>query len=244
MIYNGIDPAPFTVDRRRRRASLRLQLALSPDAKIVGTVGRLDSIKDHTLLLKSFARDASPNTHLVLIGGGPEQQRLEALSRQLSLSGTANQPTRVHFLGMRRDVAQLLPGFDVFALSSLSEGTPMTILEAMAASVPVVSTAVGGVSEILTNNVNALLVAPPREPIDAESSDRPEEFVVSYAGALKAALYDDDLAARLTKNAHQHFDECFHLDAITERYRKIYADLLPASVSSTEVDPCPSIARS
>jgi glycosyltransferase involved in cell wall biosynthesis len=126
---------------------------------------------------------------LVLIAGeGPELDRLRGLSASLGIEG------RVHFLGKRSDIDQVLAALDVFALSSFSEGTPMTLIEAMAASVPIVSTAVGGVPEIVRDGVEGLLVS--GTPPDLSRGDRENEYVDRFAAALIRALTDPACAAR------------------------------------------------
>jgi glycosyltransferase involved in cell wall biosynthesis len=135
---------------------LRTEMNVSSDEKIVLSVGRLSHEKGHADLVKAFARvqqggDAG-KLRLVLVGDGPERSRLEDLCDSLGLRN------RVTFAGHRDDAKSFYGIADVLALPSYSEGSPNVLLEALAAQVPVVATAVGGVPEIVENGVSAALV--------------------------------------------------------------------------------------
>jgi glycosyltransferase involved in cell wall biosynthesis len=95
-----------------------------------------------------------PEGRFVLVGGGPERPRLEQLAAELGVAGT------VQFLGQRTDISDLLPGFDVFVLPSITEGMPNAVLEAMVAGIPVVASRVGGVPEIVQDGETGLLIEP------------------------------------------------------------------------------------
>jgi len=137
VVPTGIDLGRFTPDGRE---AARAALGLGPDERAIGTVGRLVPVKGHADLLAAFARLAQ-RARLVVIGDGPE---LAALRAQAHALGIAPQVT---FLGHRDDVADLLPGLDVFALPSHAEGLPRSLLEAQACGVPVVAARVGSVAE-------------------------------------------------------------------------------------------------
>lgn len=138
------------------RAEARGMLEMPPDAVVFGTIGRLTATKGLPYLLRAFAivRERMPAAHLVLLGDGPDRARLE---RQAM--GTPHRDA-IHFLGYRPNVEQLLQGMDVFVLASVAEGMPRVILEAMAAGVPCVSTAVGGIPEMLDQGRLGALAAP------------------------------------------------------------------------------------
>ena len=211
VLYNGIDIDRLASGNSPRKA--RELLGLPAGALVVGTVGRLGPIKNQGLLIRSLARlrNDLPEARLVIVGDGPARSGLERTANEIGVDSF------VHFLGERNDVDRLLPAFDVFALSSLSEGTPMTLLEAMAATIPIVSTAVGGVPEILADGREALLVAPPSAGDDG-------------AAALSAALYrilaDDTLAGDLSRAAAAAVRARFSLDAVCGRYYELYGALL------------------
>ena len=157
VVHNGITPgAPATgLDRIVARRSLGLE----PDALTFMTVARLDPVKDLRTLLDAFSilRGAMPRARLVIVGDGPEREGLQLRSAAPDLDGA------VIFAGYRGDVRSLLPAADVYVSSSISEGVSITILEAMAAGIPVVATAVGGTPEVLVGGTGGALV-PSRNP--------------------------------------------------------------------------------
>ena len=133
-----------TADREQARTSLQLP----PEAPVVTTVGRLTAIKQHHLLLEAarFIVEAHPDAVFLIAGDGELRDELEAAARRLRLAAN------VRFLGWRRDLSTIYAATDVFALTSHNEGTPVALIEAMAASVPGVSTDVGGVSDVIVDD--------------------------------------------------------------------------------------------
>ncbi|GFE85462.1 glycosyltransferase [Steroidobacter agaridevorans] len=162
----------------------------------LGTVGRLVPVKNHKCLLHAFKliHDEIDAARLIIVGDGPLAAQLESLAAQLGISG------QVLFTGFQRDVNQYLRGLDAFVLSSLHEGVPMSLLEAMSMYIPVVCTRVGGIPEVITDNHNGMLV----DSDDAES----------LAAALKKLAADRSFAERLAANARAtvtgelSFDSC------------------------------------
>ena len=152
VLYNGIEPRSVPSGEQGARA--RHVLCLPTDALVVGTVARLDPVKDLGTLVRGFAaaRSVTPGMVLVIIGDGRERAALEGLVRELGLEGS------VRFAGERYDVRDLLGALDVYANSSISEGISVTILEAMAAGLPVVATRVGGTPEVVVDGETGLLV--------------------------------------------------------------------------------------
>jgi glycosyltransferase involved in cell wall biosynthesis len=136
------------------REAARRRMGLPADAPVVGTVGRLDHQKAPRDMVEAARRLAREDVHFVWIGDGPLR---EATSREIASRGLAE---RFHLLGERDDVKRLLPGLDLFALSSRYEGIPCAAVEAMAAGVPVVATAVNSVPEIVAPGRTGLLVPP------------------------------------------------------------------------------------
>ena len=151
VIPNGVALLP--VQPIETRVETRAALGLG-DGFLVVTVGRLAKEKNYALLLGAFdqATRGDAGARLVFIGDGPERDALQARARALGIEG------RVHFLGWRTDVGQLLGAFDVFALSSISEGLPMAMLEAMSAGLPVISTRVGDIPEVVADGRTGRLV--------------------------------------------------------------------------------------
>lgn len=133
---------------------LRAELRLPAGTPLVGYVGRLSREKGVRELLDAAASQPVAHVHFVLVGDGPLRAELAAA---VSARGLAH---RVHLLGRREDAAALLPDLDALVLPSHREGTPMVLLEAMAAGVPPIATAVGGVPDVVTDGVNGILVPP------------------------------------------------------------------------------------
>ena len=152
VIHNGVDTTRFspTEDKRHRRRIL----GLPADAMLLGNVARLAAEKNHEGLLQAFRIVAGqrPDIHLVIVGDGPLRDGLHSLTCSMNLH------SRVHLLGARSDVSDLLGAFDLFVLSSLSEGLSITLLEAMACGLPVVATDVGGNREVVLHGETGLLV--------------------------------------------------------------------------------------
>jgi glycosyltransferase involved in cell wall biosynthesis len=147
---------PFVPVPETQKMELRRRIGCDSQTRILLSVGRLSSEKGHTDLVRSFPRIrelvADLPLHLVLVGEGPERARIEGLCRSLNVSAS------VTLVGQQQSIAPYYAVADIFLLPSLSEGCPNVLLEAMAAGVPVVATAVGGVPEIVTNGKEAILV--------------------------------------------------------------------------------------
>jgi len=148
-IYNGIDPALYT--EAGGSGGVRAELGIEPDAPLFGIVGRLDPIKDHGTLFRALTRlrGAVPGARLLCVGDGEERARLEAMV-----------PPGVLMLGRRTDIPRLLAALDVFVLTSRNEGISNTILEAMAAGLPVIATGVGGNPELVVPGRTGRLFEP------------------------------------------------------------------------------------
>lgn len=158
-IPNGIRVEKFCSSNAQARSDLAARLGLAIGSRIIGTVGRLQPVKDQDNLLEAFARtrQAIPSAALAVIGDGPLRDALERRAAELGIADS------VRFLGDRNDVHELLAGLDIFALSSVSEGYSVALLEACAAGLPIVATDVGGNHEIVRDGVNGRLV-PARDP--------------------------------------------------------------------------------
>lgn len=209
MIPNGIDAGKVAAivaatERKAKRASL----GIPEDAFVVGNVARLQPAKGHPYLLQAFATvlRAVPNAHLVLVGWGVSEEALRAQAKDLGID------ERVHFAGKRLDVYELLATFDVFAFSSVHEGQGIAILEAMAAGVPVVATAVDGIPDMVRHERTGLAV-PAR---DGEAL---------AAGVLRLRA-DVELAQKLSAAARRLVDDEFSVQAAGRAYDALYEELL------------------
>jgi glycosyltransferase involved in cell wall biosynthesis len=205
VIHNGVDPGPRPTPVDRRNARHLLQVA--DDAFVIGTVARLDPVKDLDALIEAFVqvRSHDPRSVLVIVGDGPQRRRLERAADDLGVASA------VRFLGDRRDVRRLLPGFDLFANSSISEGVSLTILEAMAAELPLVATAVGGTPEVVRHGVTGVLV-PARQP-------------GALADAMIALSASPERRHALGVVARLSVEERFAIDGMVERYASVYERL-------------------
>jgi len=155
-VYNGIDTDKFS-DSISTRQEVRTHLGLPiKDAFVFGTVGRLTKVKGQKVLFQAFAKVIRKytNSWLVITGKGPLETELRRLAMELNIN------KRVVFLGFRKDIPDVLQAYDAFILPSFSEGLPLSLLEAMATGIPVISSRVGGVPEILDSFDQKIMVTP------------------------------------------------------------------------------------
>jgi len=204
VIYNGIqplkaDPAAIT--------ELRSELGIPTDSFVYGTVSRLDPVKNQAMMLESFARCLKdyPESYLLMVGDGPERQALEAQAESLGASG------RIRFTGFINEPAQHLALMDVFLLSSHTEGTSMTLLEAMSLGTPAVVTAVGGNVEVVENDVSGLV--------------SPESDTAPFAQKMARLQQDKALRGRVSAAAMARFQSQFSAEAMIKSYLRIYQQL-------------------
>ena len=174
-----------------RPGGLRQELGLSATDLLVGIVGRLSHVKNHALLLAAAtllqreATELASHLHFVVIGDGELRSDLEARTHELGLAA------RVTFAGFRTDVMSLYCDLDLVALTSLNEGTPLTLIEAMGAGRPVVATEVGGVVDILGARVES--AGEPTFELWDHGATSPSGDATALAGALRYLLERPDL---------------------------------------------------
>lgn len=174
-------------------------------------VGRVDRVKGHQLAIEAVAAQSMPtNVHLHIVGTGPDEPALQALAETCAVAH------RVHFLGFRRDVYSYLAHCQVLLMPSLHEGLPYTLLEAMALSVPIIASRVGGLAEVLQDSVTALLVSPG----DACTLNQ----------AIHRLYSNPDLGLQLAEHAHCLQQAKYSLEAMADSYLGVYRNLLAASV--------------
>jgi glycosyltransferase involved in cell wall biosynthesis len=206
LIPNGI-PTDEYAPNPDTRAQWRQAHGIEPRATVLTHIGRFAFQKNHALLVEAFAqvRSNAP-LYLLLVGGG----ELENAARE-QVAGLGLE-SRVRFLGIRADVADILRASDVFVLSSRWEGNPMSVMEAMASGLPVVSTAVGGVPELVRDGETGLLV--------------PSEDAGALARAIQALVDDPARRQAMGAAARQHAVASFDIRHTVRGYEQLYEALL------------------
>jgi glycosyltransferase involved in cell wall biosynthesis len=216
VIHNGVD-----VDRYQQADAcnaVRQELGLSPAAKLLITVGTLRTAKGHRYLIDAARQvvEQCPDVHFLLVGDGELRESLQAQVSACDLSH------RIHFLGNRRDVSDLLAASDIFVLPSLWEGLSMALLEAMAAAKPVIATAVSGTSQVLTHNETGVLVAPGN--------------AAELAKAIIDLLSRLDNTARAMGEAAQRFVKArYSVEKQASEYLDHYRSLFPSKAAQSQV---------
>jgi glycosyltransferase involved in cell wall biosynthesis len=217
VIPNGIPPLAA-----RTNADLRRELGLPAGAQLIGAVGGLRTPKAYPDLLEAveLLRAEFPELHLVIAGHGPEQARLEAA---ITASGLGRHVT---LLGPRGDVPDVLAALDVAISSSVSEGSPLAVMEYMASRVAIVATRVGGVPDLIQDGVHGLLVEP----------SRPDRL----AAAVGELLRDPERRRRLGGAAQLRQRSEFDLDAMVRKLELLYVELARAAVLRNAVRGVPA----
>jgi sugar transferase (PEP-CTERM/EpsH1 system associated) len=198
VIRNGIDISQFRSTDRRSKGS----------GKEAIHIGRLNISKDQATLLRAarLVADADCGFRLTIVGDGPERESLFALKRELGLEN------HIRFLGERHDVNELLADADFFVLSSIEEGIPLTVLEAMAAGLPVIATRVGGNAEVVIPGKTGLLVEP-RTPHE-------------LADAILAVLQDPERSRTMGLAGRNRVEQEFDVKNVTASYESLYLQCL------------------
>jgi glycosyltransferase involved in cell wall biosynthesis len=151
VIYNAVDWNQLQISESR--VATRRTAGIPDDAIVIGIIARLTAQKAHHILFESFVSEpALATTHMMVVGDGERRQELQGLAERLGLSA------RVHFLGARRDLGNLLAAMDIFAMPSFWEGLPLSMVLAMGAGLPVVATRVAGIPEVVQDEKTGLLV--------------------------------------------------------------------------------------
>jgi len=210
-IYNGVDSTLFHPAGKYRDTAPHPNFP-GPGHFVIGSVGRMQDVKDPLTLARAFVRlmqtvpGAEQRLRLVMVGDGPLRERVRILLAEAGVDEYAWLP------GSRDDVARIMRSFDLFVLPSLAEGISNTILEAMATGLPVLATAVGGNPELIQTGVTGTLV--PR--------DDPE----SMARAMRAYAESTELCRRQGIEARRTIERKFSMEAMVDAYMTIYDKLL------------------
>ena len=215
IIENGIEVERYRSDIDR--SALRDRLNLRHDRRYIAMVARFHPVKDHAMLLRAFARIAPrrPDVDLLLVGDGPLRSNLEEQAKQAGIG------ERVRFLGIRRDIPDILQAVNIFALSSESEAASLTLLEAMASGLPVVVTDVGGNPEIVRQGIDGHLV--------------PRGDDAATAKSLLQVLDHPDEAKRMGDAGRARVEEHYRLEDTVEKYHRLYRHLASGVASALRV---------
>lgn len=203
-VPNGIPIETFTAASPAAHDRLTADLGLPSATRLIGFVGRLNWAKDLPTLLRAFAqlRTRRSDCALVLVGDGALRGELEVLVDSLNVT------REVHFLGDRSDVRELLQGFDLFAMSSVTEGYSIALLEAAATGLPIVATAVGGNAEIAVEGVNGRIV--------------PSGNPARLAHAIELVLADPTKATEMGRRSREWALVEASVKRMRARYRQLY----------------------
>ena len=203
VIYNGITKVTA---QAKEAPAIREALSIPKDAFVLGTIARFDPIKNHLMMLDAFAaaRKENPKLYLIMIGDGTERPKIESKINELNLKDF------VRLTGYRPNPSNYLLLFDIFLLSSLSEGTSMTLLESLSLGIPCIVTDAGGNAEIIENNYNGAVT--------------PNADTKAFSQAiLKLAISD---LTDMRKFARERFEQRFTNTIMNEQYHAIYEQLV------------------
>jgi len=207
VIPNGVDVRRIDEASQFGHHGVREELGIASNDFVIGTVARLDATKDTITLARAFARlPRHTGIKLLIIGDGNERARLEQFAAESGLTSA------LLFTGARNDGPRLLSAMNVFALPSLSEGMPITVLEAMAARLPVVATNVGALPELIEESATGFLVEPQQDEAMAE------RLIRFYANR--------ELAKAFGVSARGKVERDFSLDLTLRRYADLYVSVL------------------
>ena len=206
VIHNGISCRSDIVSELH--TSARVELGLTKNTFIVGAVGRLVAVKGYEYLIDAMQDVAKviPDSHLVIAGEGPLLHQLRARVERLGLEN------RVTFVGYQREIQRFLETIDVFVMPSLSEGLPMSLLEAMCCGKAVIATTVGGIPEVISNRENGILIP----PSDSKS----------IAEAICEIHNDDRLKTSVSIRGRSSVESDFSSKAMARKYLSLYFGLL------------------
>lgn len=208
-IHNGIN-TKHNLNQEKMFSGEKLNLPLGAD--IIGSIGRLHEQKGFNYLLQALVlvKKEQPNFKCILVGDGKLKNYLNALSKEYNLT------ENMIFTGFRKDMDEIISVFDVFVLSSLWEGLPNVIMEAMNQSKPVIATAVGGTAELVQDKITGLLV-PARDP-------------AAMAQSILWILKNKEEARIMGQNGRSRIEKLFSLEKMIQKTETIYEQLLAEKV--------------
>lgn len=204
VVYSGIDLGRF---KDGQPAEIRRELGI-PGAKIIGNVGHMADHKGQRYLIEAAPEifKVYPDAVILMIGEGELRSYLERLAERLEVK------SRIIFMGFRTDIPSLLRSMDIFVYPSHLEGLGTSLLDAMAAEVPIVATIAGGIPEVVSDGVNGILV-PPRNP-------------QTLAKAVLTILQNNDLAKKLSKAGRETVEKRFTVEKMVEGTLEVYQKVM------------------
>lgn len=216
VIYNGVDMTPIS-DLKNQRSAIRNELKYDEQDFVIIQVARLDYLKNHLTAIRAMLELVSslPVARLLIVGDGPERAKVVDEIETLSLG------EHVQLLGLRQDVPRLLNCADVMLLTSISEGIPLTLIEGMAARLPIVSTDVGGVSEVVKDGVTGFLTPP----------QSPEQL----AKKLSQLASDASLCRTMGEEGEQVAQEKFSEQVMHAQYATLFSEVINQNKVKTKV---------
>ena len=210
----GLDLGIFA-DHESRRAKFRHELGVDDETVLVGIVGRLTEIKNHEMFLRSVARVNLEKVRFVIVGDGSLRDALERQARELGLG------ERVIFAGNRNDPEYFYPALDIGGLTSRNEGTPLTLIEAMANARPVIATLVGGVVDLVGNVVEDGRYKICERGIGVQADDED-----AFAAGLGRLIEDRFLRDRLGRRGYEFVEHNYAKERLLEDIKDLYGQLL------------------
>lgn len=214
----GFDLNRFREDQATKRTNFRQRFGITDDTLAIGIIGRLAPVKNHVLFIRAAAAVVRATTRPVrffLIGDGETREELQALCSSLQLPYSYIQPdptALITFTGWDREVDRSMAGLDIVCLTSLNEGTPVSLIEAQAAGKPIVSTAVGGIENAVRPGETALLV--------------PSNDLHAFTEALLKLIRHDEIRMAMTEKGWNHVRERYHYTRLVSEMRELYRELL------------------
>lgn len=219
IIHIGMDLAKFQENNKTKRQKFRKDFNLNADEIAIGIVGRLVPIKNHQLFLKaikSVKENTTKKIRAFIIGDGESRKYIENKAKELKLdfvdSTKTNGKSTLTFTSWIKNIDYVYAGLDIVTLTSINEGTPVSLIEAQAANKPIVSTNAGGVENVVIPNITALI---------SKNGN-----VADFSQKLLTLVQDEKLRSDLSKKGSDHVKENFHYSHLVNKMKKLYYELL------------------
>jgi glycosyltransferase involved in cell wall biosynthesis len=211
----GFDLDRFNENKEEKRKQFREKYLLADDEIAIGIIGRFAPVKNHDLFLQAFAKakqNTSKKIKAIIIGDGDGRKKLEDLCTSLKLNFDGNKNADVIFTSWIKEIDIALAGLDIVAMTSLNEGTPVSLIEAQAAGKPIATTNVGGIENVVLPNQTALL---------SESNN-----INAFAENLKTLIENEQMRKSFSEKGWNHVKEKFHYMRLVSDMKSLYDSLL------------------